>query len=109
MIALVSREALVSAVLDAVAVLDRMGGSFSVHVGRRKTGFPGEAVTTNAVVLWTSGPRARPEPEADTDVIDETPAAPAAGQEELVGDEPDGVDLSTLDVEDDSSIPAAAR
>jgi hypothetical protein len=62
-IGVVSREALTEAILDGIPLLDRAGGVLTVIVGRTKTGYPGEAVTTGAAIQWKSGPRVgRPPP-----------------------------------------------
>lgn len=115
----VSREALIDAVLDGVAHLDRSGGVLTVMVGRHRTDLEGEAVTTSAVVGWNAGPRAPARPEANVKlagvesspepVEPETVEPEAEVEEALVGAIPDGLDESTLDDEDLSSIPENMR
>jgi hypothetical protein len=114
-----SREALISALIDASALLDIAGGTLSVVVGRQPTNLPGEMVMTGAVLEWRDRTDAKPQPEAPstvhtgevvevrgperTLVVDE-PAEPEAGfkyePEAATDDNPDGFDHDKLKAED---------
>lgn len=129
-IPMVSRDKLVEAVLDGVSFLDRSGGVLTIIVGREPTDLQGEAVTTNAVVEWKDGPRAKPQAEAPVTtlptmepVAPAVPAVTAATAAEAitpaeadgltearaahVDDIGDGLDTATLEEEDASSLEGA--
>lgn len=113
-IAVVSRDAQVEAVMDAIALCDRSGGGFTVVYGRRPTQMPGEALTTGIVVMWnnrTDAPKLQPEHRVDVLPDEEGPQPVGVVEEEVFdGDgEPDGLDPSTLEEEDTSAIPVDAR
>lgn len=72
---MVDRQDLFDAVADAVTMVDRAGGVMSLVVGRGETGYPGEMVTTAAVVEWKDRSDAKPQPER--------PSAPAELPEPL--------------------------
>jgi hypothetical protein len=59
----VTREALLEAMIDAATFLDFAGGVLSVVTQRQPTGLPGEMVTTGAVVEWRHDARVQPRPE----------------------------------------------
>lgn len=80
----VSRETLVEAVLDGIALLDRSGGVLTIVVGRQPTDLPGEMVTTGAVCEWKDRTDARPQPEPAQQVTVQVP-----GEEELIREMPD--------------------
>lgn len=66
-VGVVSRELLNESLLDAGALLDRLGGAVTIVVGRHRTDMDGEAVTTGAAFEWKSGPRAPAQPEANVE------------------------------------------
>lgn len=118
-IPVVSRGAFVEAVLDAVSLVDRAGGGFSVVAGRMRTGMEGEMVTTGLVVEWRDRTDAKPAPEQPAAVPDLSAAHDIAqhGVEPPAGDDPtqyrggepvddigDGLDPATLAEEDESSV-----
>lgn len=121
---IVSRGAFVEAVLDAVSLVDRAGGGFSVVAGRQVTGLDHEAVTTGLVIEWRDNANAKPAPERPSEVLPE-PNLDAARDiavdgEQPEGDDPttfrageppddigDGLDPGTLDEEDESSLETA--
>lgn len=111
----VSREALIGALIDGATMLDLAGGVLSVVVNRAPTGFPGEMVTTLALVEWKDRTDAREHPETEVAVPSEPrrePApAPADPEPEPEGDEvdpADGFDYSRLQEEDvDEPLTAA--
>ena len=122
-VGVVSRDEQISAILDAVALCDRSGGVFTVAYGRFPTDMPGESVTTGVVVEWASRTDAKAQPEPQVDVLPREEPDPAirALEDEMAessrrdyealpaSDEPDGLDPSTLEEEDVSSIPEHAR
>jgi hypothetical protein len=65
---IVSREALISAFIDAAALLDIAGGALTVVTGRAPTGLPGEMVTTGVMLEWRDRTDAKPQPEAPSTV-----------------------------------------
>jgi hypothetical protein len=60
----VSRQALVEAVMEAVVTQDMAGGFISVAVQRQPTGAPNEMVTVSAMVEWKDRTDAKAQPEA---------------------------------------------
>lgn len=115
----VSRDAMVQAIMDGEAFLARTGGILVVTVGRQPTDLPGEAVTTHAVVEWRDSARATLEEERPSTVLPVPIAEPVAtpeppddeGLQEAAAAhvEVDGLDPSTLEEEDVSSVPESAR
>lgn len=118
----VSREALVGALMDGEAMLTMAGGVLEIIVERAETGVPDERVTTMALIRWKDRTDARPQPER-SEPLKPAASAPAAEQPAetelditerppalLAADEVgDGLDLSTLEEEDLSSIPQPLR
>lgn len=127
-VAVVSQDALAKAMYDAAIMLDRAGGVITVLVGRIPTGFPGEMVTTGALVEWKDRTDARPQAEArgfvgeqqqhveqqaesredvDEATIAEAPAVEAQVENgrPVIGD---GLDDPPADV-DESSVPERLR
>jgi hypothetical protein len=115
---IVSREARVQAFVDAEAVQEQCGGFISVQSVREPTEVPGEMVTTMLVCEWRDRTDAKEQPEArQAPIVEPAPVAVPAeadahpmaadfnsGQVEL-----DGLDPSTLQEEDLSSMPEPAR
>lgn len=89
----VSRQALVEAIIDGATMLDRAGGVFTVIVGRQATDLAGEMVTTGAIFEWKDRTDAKPQAEQTTVVTEPVPL-------QLVDDEPDV---------DESDLPPALR
>jgi hypothetical protein len=116
-IGVVSREALTEAILDGIPLLDRAGGVLTVIVGRTKTGYPGEAVTTGAAIQWKSGPRAPSQPEADVDApgVEAVQGEVEPGEDVLAGQPDVPPEQTELPVEpadedeDQSAIPVELR
>lgn len=48
----VSKQAQAQALIEAMNVVDFIGGGFSVLPGRAQTGLPGEMVTTELLIKW---------------------------------------------------------
>lgn len=63
-----SREALIAALVDAATMLDIAGGCLEVVVGRAPTDVPGEMVMTGAMLCWKDRTDARPQQEARVQV-----------------------------------------
>lgn len=130
----VSREAMVAAMMDAEALMARAGGHISIVTERAPTGFPGEMVTTRAVFHWQDRTDAKPQPERPTPVVaaqpppEPLPDVEAEPEGETGGEETeslfhpehgaaadvrdsigDGLDESTLEEEDLSSVPEGVR
>lgn len=134
---MLSREALIGALVDGATMLDIAGGVLEVVVGRVPTDVPGEMVMTGAVICWKDRTDARvqaetpqtvvPAPrltdEAREAVVREAPT-PEHGQAEIARieydaaqqavvdlspevDEADGFDYSRLDAEDIEEAPVA--
>lgn len=132
----VSRSAMVEAIMDGEAFLARSGGMLTVVVGRRQTGFPGEAVTTDALIEWKDGPNAKLRPEHEGSLLQATgnePTRPVPVEPELPPEAPpvaaepaavaglaeaatahvpaddigDGLDPETLEDEDVSALEGA--
>lgn len=117
----VSRQAMVEAIMDGESFLARSGGVLTVMVGRKRTAFEGEAVTTGAVVEWKPSARAvQPDPEPESDVLPQTEPPEndrvvdgQTGEEfhveavEQPSAEPDGFDTSRLEEEDVSALEGA--
>ena len=82
-IAIVSRQSLEAAVFDALSMVDRAGGTFSVVVGRHPTDLPGEMVTTGAIVEWKDRTDAKEAPERAVELV----AAPEVIDPEIVHDD----------------------
>jgi hypothetical protein len=59
----VTREALLEAMIDAATFLDFAGGVLSVVTQRQPTGLPGEMVTVGAIVEWRHDARVEPKPQ----------------------------------------------
>lgn len=127
-----SREALISALIDAATMLDIAGGCLEVVVGRMPTGVPGEMVMTGAMLCWRDRTDAKPQAEQAVQVVpapveqmvaDAEPKLPLTEDEkeailaearEQIGDSAmidpdDGFDYSKLPDEDldESPVPAA--
>jgi hypothetical protein len=121
MIEFVSREALVEAFMDALSIIDRAGGVLSIVAGRVQTDVPGEMLTNGLMIEWKDRAHATTSPERPTQVVaqrsearDEATAAlgPDPTPEDLEAHleaAPDGLDPSTLDEVDESSIPESVR
>jgi hypothetical protein len=123
MIEFVSREALVEAFMDALAIIDRAGGVLSIVAGRVQTDVPGEMLTNGLMIEWKDRAHATTSPERPTQVVtpesrpvvydsgepdpDPTPEVLEARLEAEAA--PDGLDPSTLDEVDESSIPESVR
>jgi hypothetical protein len=115
-IPVVSRDTLIEGVMDAVSMLDRSGGVFSVVARRHPTDLPGEMVTVSAIVEWKDRIDAKQQPERQTATVRRSEPDLQAAEEiqEAAGPliaagEPDGFDLSALEEEDDSAIPEPQR
>lgn len=126
-IAVVSRQALVEALMDGEAMVHRGGGVLTLVVGRHPTDLPGEMVTTGAILEWKDRTDARQQPEHATELFtapaapveqagvpvgpfeDDAPEAPAAPDYASMVPAPDGLDELTLEEEDVSAIPEALR
>jgi hypothetical protein len=125
MIEFVSREALVEAFMDALAIIDRAGGVLSIVAGRVPTDVPGEMLTNGLMIEWKERAHATTSPERATQVVAPPPPDPDPTPQELearleaeveiphrsaFGEAaPDGLDPSTLDEVDESSIPESVR
>jgi hypothetical protein len=119
----VSREAIVNALMDGEAMLAMAGGVLEVVVERAETGVPDERVTVAALIRWKDRTDAKPQPERTEPVqapaaaappapepeVEAEPVPPDVGVEQLVTVPDDGLDLSTLEEEDLSSIPETLR
>lgn len=123
----VSREALIEAVMDGVSLLDRSGGVLTVLVGRHPTDLPAEMLTTGAVCEWKDRSDARPQQEQQISVVAAPPQPqPEPSYEAKAGTDPvleateavvevtgdgisDGLDPTTLEEEDVSSVPETLR
>lgn len=101
-----SRQALVNALVDGATMLDIAGGTLSVVVGRAATTLPGEMVMTGAVLEWRDRTDAKPQPEQAFSVTPEPePAATTATPDEPAQD----IDYAELPEEDlDEAEPARA-
>lgn len=62
-IAVVSRQAQIESVADALVMADRAGGTVAVLFGRAATGLEGEMVTTELLVTWQDRGDAKPQYE----------------------------------------------
>lgn len=85
----VSREAMVDALLDGAAMIDRAGGVLTLLVRRTPTELDGEMLTTHVVLEWKDRTNAKPNAEQAAPA----PAAPVVAEWEpdpLYGPE-DGV------------------
>lgn len=82
-----SREALIAALVDAATMLDIAGGCLEVVVGRAPTDVPGEMVMTGAMLCWKDRTDAKPQQEARVQVtpepIEEDPPNVAALKAEI--------------------------
>lgn len=107
----VSREAFVDAVLDAVAMVDRGGGGFTVFSSRYPTGVEHEMVTTGVMVEYRDRTDAKAQPERVTDVAPPAREDPTPDELEaaLDAEVPDGLDESALPEEDLSEVPESVR
>jgi hypothetical protein len=122
MIEFVSREALVEAFMDALSIIDRAGGVLSIVAGRVQTDVPGEMLTNGLMIEWKDRAHATTSPEQpsavtresrpvvyDSGAVDSDPT-PEALEARLEAEAvPDGLDPSTLDEVDESSIPESVR
>jgi hypothetical protein len=131
MIEFVSREALVEAFMDALAIIDRAGGVLSIVAGRVQTDVPGEMLTNGLMIEWKDRAHATTSAERATQVVapqrseardeatvalgpDPTPEELEAhlierGETHLGVEVGDGLDPATLDEVDESSIPESVR
>jgi hypothetical protein len=112
MIEFVSREALVEAFMDALAIIDRAGGVLSIVAGRVPTDVPGEMLTNGLMIEWKDRAHATTSPERPTQVVAPPAPDPDPSPEVLearLDAEADGLDPSTLDEVDESSIPESVR
>jgi hypothetical protein len=123
MIEFVSREALVEAFMDALAIIDRAGGVLSIVAGRVQTDVPGEMLTNGLMIEWKDRAHATTSPERPTQVVTPEPPPHAIYEAGTHADPtpqelearlkaeaaPDGLDPSTLDEVDESSIPESVR
>jgi hypothetical protein len=66
-----SREALIAALVDAATMLDIAGGCLEVVVGRAPTDVPGEMVMTGAMLCWRDRTDAKPTSERAVTVVPE--------------------------------------
>jgi hypothetical protein len=113
---IMSREALIEALVDGAAILDIAGGTLSVVVGRAPTNLPGEMVMTGAVLEWRDRTDAKPQPEAPAPIpgqtaLDEQLEPAPEPEPEVVQNgaaEPDGFDYGKLEAED-AEEPTPAR
>jgi fused signal recognition particle receptor len=116
----VSYEALAEAMLQLASTLDLAGGYAAVVLDRHPTDVPSEMVTVGAVIEWkdrTTDARPAPErsvvstplpdPQPEPEPQPEPPTALQPVPE--LRPEPDGLDPSTLDEEDMSSIEPTVR
>ena len=115
----VSDEAYLDAVLAAAQTQALAGGVLSIVVERHPTDLQNEMVTTGGIIEWKDRTDARPAPEP----VAPRPAAAPAPEPETLRDEieaevaealraddvGDGLDPSTLEEEDLSSVPEAMR
>lgn len=69
---MVSREAHIQAFMDLEAICWMAGGVASVITDRARTDVPGEMVTTFAVVEWKDRTDAKPSPEVESHVLEES-------------------------------------
>jgi hypothetical protein len=113
MVEFVSREAMVEAFMDALAIGDRAGGVVSIVAGRVATDVPGRdaderhASSGRTVATRRAARSAVERSEARRRwVPDPTPQELEA---RLEADVMDGLDPATLDEVDESSIPEPAR
>lgn len=123
---MVEREDLIHALLDAAAILDRIGGVLSVVQERLPTGAPGEMRSVAVAIEWKDRTDAKAQPEQQVQVV--APPEPPAETEPPPGEESaalmeepadaldrstdsigDGLDPSTLEDEDLSSVPEGIR
>jgi len=126
----VERGALLDALVDAAAILDRIGGVLSVVQERRPTGAPGEMRSVVVAIEWKDRTDAKPQPETPTQVVAQPPTPlpdvetepggetggevtpemhdPGAGLPDH-DDIGDGLDEATLEEEDLSSLPEHVR
>lgn len=82
-IAIVSRQAQIEAIADAVTCADRLGGTIAVLYGRVPTGIEGEMATSEILVNWQDRTDAKPqyeesvafEPTEPVELIADVPVA----------------------------------
>lgn len=67
-VGVVSRDAIVRAIMDGESMLHFSGGILTVLVTRKRTPLEGEAVTTGAIVEWKDGARAKFTPEVEVEI-----------------------------------------
>lgn len=107
---IVSREALISAFIDAATMLDIAGGTLSVVTGRMPTGLPGEMVTTGAVFEWRDRTDAKPQPERSVTIDPPVEQAGLFESTEPDDEPPPGVVVDDFEEQEDvSAIPEHAR
>jgi hypothetical protein len=110
MIEFVSREALVEAFMDALAIIDRAGGVLSIVAGRVPTDVPGEMLTNGLMIEWKDRAHATTSPERPTQVIAPQPDPDPTPEDLEAQLEAEAVDRQVLEDEvDESSIPEPAR
>lgn len=73
-----SREALISALVDGATILDIAGGCLEVVVGRVPTQVAGEMVMNGAILCWRDRTDAKPQAEVAHTVVPETGTATEA-------------------------------
>jgi hypothetical protein len=106
----VSREAMVEAFMDALAIGDIAGGVIEIVFGRVATDVPGEMLTNGIAFQWKDRVNATNSPERPATAIAPDPdPTPQELEAQLAEMEPDGLDPATLDEVDESSIPEPAR
>lgn len=100
----VDRQRLVEAVLEGEAIQWRLGGVLTIMHNRQKTGFPGEALSTRAVIEWKDRVDARLSEERGPDVLDAVAAVEAVAEQPGV-DIPPIPEPDPLVVVDDDGAP----
>lgn len=83
----VSRDALGQALLDWAVVLELEGGTLSVLTNRVRTAVEGEAVTTEALIVWQDRTQTKPQPEQQNAIAEslgkaEEPPEPSGVEED---------------------------
>lgn len=117
---IVSRDARVAAFVDAEAVQEQCGGFVSFQSVREPTEIPGEMVTTLLICEWKDRTDAKEQPERPQQRVPVEQPAPRVPEPEADAHPmqadfgsgaafDDGLDPSTLEEEDLSSMPEPAR
>lgn len=102
----VSRQAQLQAVVDAMTVVDVVGGMFTVVVERTPTGVPGERVTTKVLVEYKDRVDARQQAERDTAIV----PPPAERSTEIASENGVAVAVGTDgEVVDEADVPEHLR